>query len=86
MSACNFTILFSGSAEKILGKAKSAVEGQGGTFTGDVTSGNFEVSVFGNSIAGSYNVSTQSLNIVIDSKPFLVPCSAIESFLTKQLN
>ena len=86
MSACNFTIPFSGSAERILGKAKSAVEGQGGTFTGDVAGGNFEVSVFGNTIAGSYNVNGQNLDIIIDSKPFLVPCSAIESFLTNKLN
>ncbi len=86
MSACNFTIPFSGEAESILRKAKSTVESQGGSFTGDVASGNFDVSVFGNTIAGSYNVAGQSLDIVIDSKPFLVPCSTIESFLTKQLS
>ena len=86
MSACNFTIPFSGSADQILEKARSAVEGQGGTFTGDTGGGTFEVSVFGNSIAGSYSVSERNLNMVIDSKPFLIPCSTIESFLTKQLN
>jgi hypothetical protein len=86
MSACNFTIPFSGSAETIVNKAKSAVESQGGSFTGDVHAGNFSVSIFGNSIAGSYAVSGQDLNIVIDSKPFLVPCSTIEGFLSKQLN
>ena len=86
MSACNFIIPFSGSAANILAKARSAVESQNGNFTGDETNGNFEVSIFSNSIAGSYNVSGQSLEITIDSKPFLVPCSAIESFLTKQIN
>lgn len=86
MSACNFTIPFSGDAETILRKAKSAVESQGGSFTGDQSAGNFDVSVFGNTIAGSYSVAAQSLDIVIDSKPFLVPCSTIESFLTKQLS
>ncbi len=85
MSSCNFTIPFNGSAEIILGKAKSSVESQGGSFTGDENSGNFEVSVFGNAIAGSYNVSGNNLNIVIDSKPFLIPCSTIESFLTNKL-
>ena len=86
MSACNFTIPFSGDAEAILRKAKSAVESQGGNFAGDPSAGNFDVSVFGNTIAGSYNVNGQSLDITIDSKPFLVPCSTIESFLTKQLS
>lgn len=86
MSACSFIIPFSGTAENILAKARSAVESQGGNFTGDVNTGNFNVSVFSNTIAGSYNVSGQSLEIIIDSKPFLVPCSAIESFLTKQIN
>jgi len=85
MSACSFNIPFSGNAENVLRKAKSAVESQGGSFTGDESSGNFDVSVFGNTIAGSYNVIAQSLDIVINSKPFLVPCSTIESFLTKQL-
>jgi hypothetical protein len=69
-----------------MNKAKSAVESQGGNFTGDTTSGKFDVSVFGNSIAGSYEVAGQNLNIVIDSKPFLIPCSAIEGFLSKQLS
>jgi len=86
MSACNFSIPFSGSAENILEKASSTVKSQGGTFTGDTTSGNFEVSVFGNTIIGTYNVSNQVLNIVIDSKPFLVPCSAIEGFLKSKIS
>ena len=86
MSACNFNIPFTGSAEEILNKAKSTVESQGGSFTGDVNSGNFAVSVFGNSIAGSYNVVSNDLNIVIDSKPFLVPCSAIEGFLKSKIS
>ncbi len=86
MSACNFTLPFSGESAKVLDKARSAVQSQGGQFTGDMQSGNFEVSVFGNTIAGSYNVSGQDLNIVIESKPFLVPCSAIESFLKNQIS
>jgi hypothetical protein len=86
MSACNFSVPFQGAAEDILAKAKNTVEKQGGNFTGDVTAGSFDLSVFGNTIAGSYTVAGQQLNIVIDSKPFLVPCSTIESFLTSQLN
>ena len=85
MSACNFSIPFSGSPETVLAKAKSTVQNQGGTFTGDTNSGNFSVSVFGNAIVGSYTVNGQELAIVIDSKPFLIPCSTIEGFLKNQI-
>lgn len=86
MSACNFSIPFSGSPEVILDKAKSAVEGQGGDFKGDVSNGSFSISLFGNSIAGSYSVSGNNLDLVIDEKPFMVPCSAIESYLKNKLS
>ena len=81
MAACNFSIPFSGSATEVYNKAKSSVQGQGGTFNGDESGGNFSVTVFGNTIAGSYSVSGQNMDIVIDSKPFLIPCSTIEGFL-----
>ena len=85
MADCNFSIPFSGDAQNVLNKAKSAVQGQGGNFTGDTNSGKFDVSFFGNKIAGSYNVSGQQLDIVIDSKPFMIPCSTIESYLKNQI-
>jgi hypothetical protein len=85
MSACNFNIPFSGSASDIIGKARSAVSSQGGNFQGDDTSGQFDVSIFGNKIKGSYKISGQTLDLTIDDKPFLVPCSTIESFLKNQL-
>ena len=85
MSACGFSVPFSGDVEEVLKKAQSAIHGQGGNFKGDTGSGNFNVSVFGNVIAGSYTVQGQEMNIVIDSKPFLIPCSTIESFMKNQI-
>lgn len=85
MSACNFSIPFSGETEQVLAKAQSAVQSQGGQFNGDSNSGDFNVSVFGNTIAGAYTVTGQNMNIVINSKPFLIPCSTIESFLKNQI-
>ncbi len=35
MAACDFIIPFSGEPEKVLNKAKSAVQAQGGTFNGN---------------------------------------------------
>jgi hypothetical protein len=85
MGSCNFSIPFSGDASIILNRAKTAVVSQGGTFEGNDTSGNFNVTVFGNTIKGSYIIVQSALNILIDSKPFFVPCGTIESFLKKQI-
>ncbi|HEX7458731.1 MAG TPA: hypothetical protein VF301_09865 [Ginsengibacter sp.] len=86
MSTCNFSIPFTGEPETILAKAKAAVESQNGNFNGDINSGNFEVSVFANSIKGHYKVSGQNLNLTITDKPFLIPCSTIESLLRSKIS
>ncbi|GAC1586176.1 MAG: hypothetical protein NVS3B19_04490 [Ginsengibacter sp.] len=84
--SCSFSIPFSGNAEEIFNKAKTAVAGQGGTFEGDTNGGNFNVSVFGNTISGSYTVSGQNMEINITEKPFLIPCSTIEGFLKNKIS
>lgn len=81
---CRFKIPYSGSAQQVLNRARTAVEGQGGTFSGNETSGDFEVSVMG-TIRGSYTVTGNELDITIDSKPIFVGCSMIESFLKSKL-
>jgi hypothetical protein len=86
MSACNFSIPFSGNAEAILAKAKAAVDGQNGNFDGDANSGSFEVSVFANLIKGNYQVEGNLLKLEIFNKPFLVPCSTIEIFLKSKIS
>lgn len=85
MAACNFIIPFTGDASIVLDKAKTAVEKQSGHFTGDTVQGKFDVSFFGQEITGSYIVNGNDMNIIIENKPFMVPCSAIESFLKSQL-
>lgn len=85
MAECNFIIPFAGPSNNVLSKAQTAIQNQGGIFDGDETSGNFKVSVMGSTIKGSYSVMGQDLDIVIESKPFLVPCSTIESFLRSKL-
>jgi hypothetical protein len=84
--ACQFSIPFSGDPSVVLGKAQNAVQGQGGTFTGNAQQGNFDVSVMGNTIRGTYAVAGQQLDIHILSKPFFLPCSTIEGFLKNQLS
>ena len=85
MASCNFSIPFSGEGTNILNRAKAAVISQGGIFEGNNTAGNFNISVFGNTIKGSYTVLYQDINIIIDSKPFFVPCETIENFLKRQM-
>jgi hypothetical protein len=84
--ACEFSISFSGTPDAVLSKARSAVMGQGGSFTGNEDSGAFDVTAFGNTIKGSYTVSGQNLYISILSKPFFLPCSTIEGFLKNQIS
>ena len=86
MASCKFTIPFTGKSSDVLLRAKSAIQNQGGVFEGDEFEGHFDVSVFGNTINGSYFVMEQDLNIVIDSKPFIVSCGTIESFLKNKLS
>ena len=84
--SCKFSVNFSEPAESAVLKAKNAVESQSGKFNGDVNSGEFEVTVFGNNIKGNYTVAGQVLNIDITDKPFFVPCNMIETFLVKNIS
>lgn len=82
--ACQFSIPVSGSVETMLGKARAAVEKNGGTINGDTTSGSFEVSVMG-TIRGNYTVTGSQININVTDKPMLVGCGMIENFLKGQM-
>ena len=85
MAACNFSIPFSGSPAEVLQRSKAAILSQGGVFEGDDISGVFQLAVFGSDIRGSYIIAGQELNVTIDSKPFMIPCGTIRSYLTKHL-
>lgn len=84
--SCQITIPFTEPAASAVSKARTAVESQSGTFNGNEESGDFEVTVMGNHVKGNYTVSGQILHLTITDKPFFVPCSMIESFLTKQIS
>ena len=84
MSKCNFAIPFSGSAAEMLNRAQTAVEQQGGRFSGDAAAGHFSLQVFG-TISGRYTVAGQELHIVIEEKPMMIPCGVIENALKKQI-
>lgn len=83
--ACEFEVPFNGDPELVLQKAKEFVESQGGNFSGDIATGEFGVSVFGNRVAGSYVVAGNVLTMHISEKPMMIPCSMIESMLASKL-
>ncbi len=82
---CNFSINFNGNVEALVGKAKNAITGAGGSFNGDIRSGSFGIKTFLGEVVGLYEISNQQLNIEISKKPMLVPCSEIENQLRKYL-
>jgi hypothetical protein len=85
MSGCSFSIEFSGSPDRIVGKAESAIRGAGGKFTGDVNGGSFNLSTGIGSVKGGYTISDDLLDIVISEKPAFISCSRIEKELRKYL-
>ncbi|MFN8244404.1 MAG: hypothetical protein U0X40_10165 [Ferruginibacter sp.] len=86
MAACNFSIEFSGTAEDITQKARQIVEVKGGNFSGDTSTGKFDISMLGAGIAGSYTVNGNALDITIEEKPFFVPCDTVENYFRYKLS
>jgi len=83
--ACNLNIPFAQPASTMIQNLKAKVTAQGGTAEGDETAGTINVPLMGSHISGSYTISGQQMNLVIDHKPFFIGCSQIESFLTGNL-
>jgi hypothetical protein len=83
--SCNFKLPFSGSADEVLNKARTAVQGQGGNFSGDASTGNFDVTAFGNTIKGSYSIVGNELNIDIHDKPFFYTMIKNLGFIIKKV-
>ncbi len=86
MSACTFSIPFSGQVSDLVAKAKNAIQGAGGTFDGDLTTGSFTVPIVIGKIVGKYVIEAQQFKIDITEKPMMVPCGMIEDQLKKYLS
>ena len=86
MSDCNINIPFQQPVAVVISKAKAAIESYNGTFNGDDTSGDFGITVYGNTVKGTYSIAGQVMNLIITHKPFFVPCSTIENLLLKEIS
>jgi hypothetical protein len=84
--SCTFSIPFTGSSTEIVNKARTTVEKHGGNFKGDDSYGMFNISIFNNTIKGNYTIKDQTLEIIVEEKPFLLSCAMIESFLKSKIS
>ena len=82
---CEFTILLPIPAAEAAAKAKSAIEKNGGTFSGDGLAGNFDISLpIVGTIKGEYTVDgSNQMTVVITKKPFMVSCDRIKGEIEK---
>ena len=81
MVACEFNIDFTQPAKELLRKLETKISTQGGTLTGNETSGSIHVPIMGSHISGTYTIAGQSINLQIDHKPFFISCDQIQGVL-----
>ncbi len=70
-----FTIEVRGDMKKLLARLRKMAAEDGMTFKGNLDSGTFS----GKGVSGTYSVSGQTATITVTEKPWIVPCSIIES-------
>lgn len=84
--ACNFSVPISGSVTDIVSKARNAIGGAGGNFSGDDNTGSFDISTMAGDVRGSYTVNGDMLDVTITDKPMFLPCDMIEAQLKQYLS
>ncbi len=86
MASCSpFKVDFTGSAEDLFKKISKLIHQHGGTISGNDKKGDFSVPTPLGKVSGSYQVSGQQVTIHIKDRSFLLPCSAIESFVKSHI-
>lgn len=85
MAACDLNITLNQPAADVVRKLEAKITAQGGTFNGNETSGTIHVPLMGSHVSGTYTITGQQMNLLIDHKPFFISCSQIEGVLTAGL-
>jgi hypothetical protein len=81
MASCPpFQVTVQGDLQQTLDRVRADVQAHGGQFSGDLTSGSVSgpVPVLG-TIEADYAVEGNTVTITVTNRPFLVPCSTIET-------
>jgi hypothetical protein len=86
MGGCRFEKISSEGPDALLARARKRLQEHGGTLEGDLGSGRIEADTPLGKIRGRYTSSGDSLVIVVDEKPALLPCSAIGAVLDRVLH
>jgi hypothetical protein len=86
MSACNYNLSFTGTADALVATLKTQVESNGGTLTGDTSAGSFSVPILGADVAGTYTITGQQIAIIVSKRPFFASCEAIGSYLSSHIS
>jgi len=86
-SCPTFFIPFTGTAADVVEKIRDQVVAQSGTFSGDASSGKFDVGTPVGRIAGNYSITTpQQIDVNITKKPGLIPtCNQIEDYIVNHI-
>jgi len=83
--SCQFSINYPGPKDEIIQKLQQAVVSTGGRFNGDTSNGMFEGNTPVGDFSGRYTINGDTVDVVIDKKPWLVSCSRIESEINNYL-
>jgi hypothetical protein len=81
MAGCDsFDVPVTSNLAGVLDRVRANITNSGGNFNGDTQSGQFsgEVPMMGG-FEGQYQVNGETITITITEKPFLIPCTLIES-------
>jgi len=81
-----FSIKINSEIELVLNKVKSEISNNGGKLIGNNSSGSISINLTIGSVTGDYRVSDNSITMTINSKPFYLSYSKIESEIKKYIN
>ena len=75
---CSFSVAFKESPTEVVADLKKEILVHQGSFTGDTSSGSFDVPIPFGHVSGIYTMNDNSLIVTITHRPPLVNCAEIE--------
>jgi hypothetical protein len=83
---CRFSVAFQESATELVADLKKEIQDHQGSFTGDTSSGSFDLPIAFGHVSGTYTIKENSLDVTITHRPPLVSCAEIEDMVRHHLN
>lgn len=84
--SCQFSIFYPKAKEDLVQKLQDAIMKTNGQFAGDTNGGIFKGNTPVGSFSGSYSIQDDTINVMIDKKPWLVSCGKIEDEINNYIN